>query len=458
MNVPVERAHLVGVGGAGLSGLARLLKGAGVEVVGTDEKPSPVTDGLLAEGIEVRIGHRAENLRFLDGWCVRSAAVPLDNPEVREAARRGLGNLLYAEAVGNLSATCKTITVAGTHGKTSTTAMTVCALRESGIVPSHLIGGEIPELGGNGRAGASDVFVIEACEFNRSFLNLTPFAAAILNVDADHFDCYPEIEDLDASFRAYAERVRPDGVLVVHEMVRDGVFQRLPTRDLRVIRVGSGLFADLRAVEVDEREGYYRFTPLWRGRRLPAVQLGVRGAFHVHNALAALALAVSSGADEEAACHGVSRFGGVRRRFEIHRGPGGGVLVNDYAHHPAEIRAVLQTARRAFPGQRLVVAFQPHQHLRTHRLLPEFAEALTHADHCLVADIYGAREAAEIRGLVSARDLASRVRELGGVADGGVSLGELPRRIVEEWRPGDLVLILGAGDIADVVEELVQRL
>jgi UDP-N-acetylmuramate--alanine ligase len=453
----VDRVHLVGVGGAGLSGLARLLAGAGVEVTGSDERESIVTRALADAGIEVAIGHRASNVVHSDGWCVMSAAVPRDNEEVCESRRMGLACMLYAEAVGAISTLQRTLAVAGTHGKTTTTALTVAALRGAGIDPSHLIGGEIPELGGNGYAGRDEVFVVEACEFNRSFHQLEPFAAAILNVDADHFDCYPVMDDLETSFAEYASRIRSGGALVVHDSVGDSVLRGIP-RDVRLLRVGAGLYSDLRAVSVTERQGRFRFAPEVEGRRLPEVELSLRGAFQVNNALAALGLALAVGADPEGACAGLSSFRGVRRRFEVREGPAGGVLINDYAHHPAEIRAVLQTARRSFPGQRLLVAFQPHQHQRTRMLLPEFASALRLADVCVVADIYGARESDEEKRSVSAGDLVMALRELGGVVEPGGSVADLAALIDATRRSGDVVLILGAGDIDAVVEGLVPRL
>jgi UDP-N-acetylmuramate--alanine ligase len=458
VRLSIERAHLIGIGGAGLSGLARLLQASGVRVSGSDERMSEVTQELVALGVNVRIGHAADNVAPGGGWCVRSAAITDDNPELRNAARMRMRCLLYAEAVGLLSEELRTLAVAGTHGKTTTTAMTVAGLRAAGVVPFHLIGGQVPELGGNGWAGQSDVLVVEACEFNRSFHQVRPQVAAILNVDADHFDCYPDLSSLEQAFAEFAARTRRSGAVVVHESVPGQVLDLLGP-GVRTIRFGVSPLSAVRAEDLCQLpDGRFRFTPVLDRRRLPAASLSVHGSHNVHNALAALALAHGAGADAEAAMAGIAAFPGVRRRFERHRGPRGGILVNDYAHHPVEIRAVIETARRAFPGRRLLVAFQPHQHLRTQRLLPEFAAVLALADHCLVAPIYGAREPEEIKALVSAADLAREVSARNATAEATATLAELPEHVARVRKPGDVVLLLGAGDIDTVLGDLVRRL
>ncbi len=457
MQLPSSRFHLVGVGGSGMSALARLLHGAGAEVTGSDAVGGEVLHTLRNEGITTWAGDRPERVAGESGWVVRSAAVPPSDPEVRECERRGFTSLLYAEAVGRLSKGKRTLAVAGTHGKTTTTALTVSALRSGGLDPSHLVGGEVPELGGNGHGGQDDVLVVEACEFNRSFHQLRPFAAGILNLDHDHFECYPSTEELIEAFAVYLARVCSGGTVLVEEFVPDAVVNAA-RRDVRVLRVGAGLFADLRAVDVADDLGRYSFVPQLEGHRLPRVHLRIPGRFQIHNALFALGLAATVGADLEGACAGIENFCGVRRRFELHRGRNGGRLVDDYAHHPAEIRAVIRAARRRFPGKRLVVAFQPHQHRRTLHLLDQFAEVLADADHCLIADIYGARESHELRERISAIDLVEAIRDQGGRSELGGQIHELPERLTAAHREGDLLLILGAGDIGEVVGDVVARL
>jgi UDP-N-acetylmuramate--alanine ligase len=441
-----RRFHFVGVGGSGMSGLARLLRGSGGVVSGSDAAGGAVVESLAGEGIEVWIGCQPARVDGEGGYVIRSAAVPIADAEVQECVRRGFTSLLYAEAVGRLSEGRRTLAVAGTHGKTTTTGLTVAALRGAGLDPSHLIGGEVPELGGNGRGGAGSEFVVEACEFNRSFHSLRPFGAAILNVDHDHFDCYPSTDELVAAFAGYLARVRPGGTALVEEAVPRAVLASL-RHDVQILTVGSGLWADIRAVDVGDTLGRFAFAPVLRGRRLPRVQLTLSGRHNMQNALFALGLADLAGADPERACAGLAAFAGVRRRFEVHTGPRGGLLVNDYAHHPAEIRAVLQAARRRFPGRSLLAVFQPHQHQRTLCLLPEFAAALAGADRSLVADIYGARESAEMKAAVSAADLVDAVRANGAACEVAGAVGQLPDRVARVRREQDVVLMLGAGDI-----------
>jgi UDP-N-acetylmuramate--alanine ligase len=452
-----HRFHLVGAGGAGMSALGRLLHGAGCEVSGSDATDGPVLAALQREGLAVWAGHQPERIRGENGYVVRSAAVPADDVEVAACERVGFTSLLYAEMVGRLSEGRRTLAIAGTHGKTTTTALTVGALRAAGLDPSHLIGGDVPMFGGNGHGGRDDFLVVEACEFNRSFHRLRPYAAAILNVDRDHFDCYPSTEALVEAFAAYAHRVRPGGTVLVEETVPDRVVHAAAPA-VEVVRVGAGLFADLRAIDVKDDVGRFSFVPVFRGRQLPRVRLQLCGHHNVGNALFALGLALVAGADAEAACAGIAAFGGVLRRFELRQGPHGGSLINDYAHHPAEIRAVIHAARRRFPGARLLVAFQPHQHERTWNLLDDFAQALAMADQCVVADIYGARESVEMRQRISSADLVRATVARGGVAECGGSVRELPGALRNLRRDGDMILILGAGDIDHVVEDVVATL
>jgi UDP-N-acetylmuramate--alanine ligase len=445
-----RRFHFVGVGGSGMSGLARLLRGSGADLSGSDMSGGQLLDALAERGCDIWVGCQPSRIVGEDGYVIRSAAVPSSDPEVQECVRRGFTSLLYAEAVGRLSEGRRTLAIGGTHGKTTTTGLTVAALRGAGLDPAHLIGGEVPELGGNGHGGTSPEFVVEACEFNRSFHNLRPFGAAILNVDHDHFDCYPSTDELVAAFAGYLARVRPGGTALVEEAVPKAVLNSLRS-DVHILTVGSGLWADIRALEVGDSLGRFSFVPMVLGRRLPRVQLALSGRHNMHNALFALGLAQVAGVDMVGACQGLAGFSGVRRRFELHTGAGGGLLVNDYAHHPAEIRVVLQAARKRFPGRRLLVAFQPHQFQRTRCLLPQFAEVLAQADMTLVADIYGARESAEMKASVSAEDLVLAVRECGGQCETGGTIAALPARIAGLRRPEDLVLVLGAGDIDQAV-------
>lgn len=455
MRIGSTRVHLVGIGGAGLSALARMLHCAGGEVSGSDAVEGEVLAALASEGLNVWSGSQPDRIAGENGYVVRSAAVPLTDREVLACEARGFTSLLYAEAVGRLSEGKRTLAVAGTHGKTTTTGMTVAGLRGSGVDPSHLIGGEVPEFGGNGHGGKDDVFVVEACEFNRSFHHLRPFAAAVLNLDHDHFDCYPSTDDLIEAFAGYVARVRPGGKVFVHDGIPSPIVDAV-CQQVEVLRVGEGLFADLRAIDVDSKLGCYSFVPLVMGERLSRVELKLPGRFQMANALFAIGLAQAVGADTQGVASGLSEFVGVRRRFELHTGDKGGVLVNDYAHHPEELKVVMRAARQRFPGKRLLAVFQPHQHERTEQLFDEFADALSLADECILAEIYGARESGG--HTVSAADLAGAIRECGVRTAVGGAVNSLPALILERHRSDDLIMILGAGDVADIVDDVVTRI
>ncbi len=338
-------------------------------------------------------------------------------------------------------------------------------MRAAGMDPSYLIGGEIPSLDGNGYAGTSDLFVVESCEFNRSFHELEPSVAAILNIDRDHFDCYPEHAELLDSFAKFAARVERGGYLIVDQSVPDIVLSERQ-EGVKILRVGEG--RDVEALELDRVGARFSFVPKLNGRILPRVQLQVLGAFQVTNALTALTLAYLAGADPAKACLGLESFDGVSRRLEIRKARAHSVLF-DYGHHPAEIQAVLAAVRDAYPGKRVLVAFQPHQFSRTRLLLQEFASALTLADSCLIADIYAAREDPTKDHGVSSKDLAAAICSRGGHARatgpvsmlGGSVLAELAKHqdLVENseesrWIP----LVLGAGELDGVVEELVRNI
>ncbi|MEZ5988098.1 MAG: UDP-N-acetylmuramate--L-alanine ligase [Planctomycetota bacterium] len=456
LKAPVDRVHLLGIGGSGCSGLARLLHGSGVAVSGSDERDGERLQALRDLGIDVIAG--PQQLADLDGgWVVRSAAVADSDPLLLEARRREVPCLLYSEFVGKLSQGVRTLAIAGTHGKTSTTALTVSALRAAGFDPSYLVGGDVPDLEGNGHCGASDLFVVEACEFNRSFHQIRPNLAAILNLEHDHFDCYPSREELEESFALYARNLKPGGSLLVHEQVGSRVLSLLPS-NISIITIGQGLYCDLRALDVEQEAGRYSFTPCWDQERLPRIDLKLRGDFQATNALFALALAILAGADPGRAAQGLASFRGVERRFSIHYSSSGREIVDDYAHHPGEIRAVLSTVRQVFPGRRVLCAFQPHQHSRTLNLLAEFGQALSLADEGLVADIYAAREDPLADHGIDAEDLAAEIRRAGGQARAAGRVEKLGAEVLSAAGPATIPVILGAGDLDAVVDEVVRGL
>lgn len=452
--------YLVGIGGIGLSGIARILHRDGAKVQGSDLRPSVVTGELMQLGVPVEFGHRSESVPEDTALLVRSAAVPDTNPEVARARTLGIPIVKYAEALGALMAGRRGIAVAGTHGKTTTTAMTTQGLVAAGCDPTMVVGGHIPQLGGTSRVGNSDVLVVEACEFDRSFLNLRPEVAVITNIEADHLDYYQDLAEIQRAFRQFGKRVKAGGAIVV--CAEDPTIPEL-FADLapRLITYGIQRPATIEAQDLRLCGGRPAFRVAVEGRVIGELELCVPGRYNALNALAAIGVAHAIGAPLGPVLEGLGRFTGVNRRFQLHYDQQGVAVVDDYAHHPTEIRATLQAARERFAGRRLVCVFQPHQFSRTRLLLDGFSRALTRADFVIVPDIFSSRDSAEDQRSVSARDLVDRIRARGGEAEHGERFDAIARRIVDEVltedaadTAGTVVVTMGAGDVFRVAERV----
>jgi UDP-N-acetylmuramate--alanine ligase len=444
--------HFVGIAGAGMSALAQVARRRGVAVSGCDLRPDGAPD-LAALGIQVAKGHSPAHLHDARALIV-SSAVPSDHAEVRAARKQGLSIVRRAEALAALVQASQTVAVAGTHGKTTTTVMTTEALVAAGRDPTGIAGGRVASWAGNARIGAFELFVVEADEYDRSFLALWPSVAVVTNVEADHLECYEgsltALEDAFYTFAARAERV------VVGVDGEGG--RRLAGRlGDRAWRVGTGVesHAEIRVLEVVRDEGGSRAVIDVLGTRM-TVSLTVPGMHVVRNAAAALGAVAAVGADLEEAAAGLAAFRGVGRRFERVGTAGGVDVVDDYAHHPTEVRAALDAARQAFPGRRLVAAFQPHLFSRTEQMANELGAALAAADVSVVTAVYAAREQ-PIAG-VTGEGVAIAAREAGGVAEFVPDRGALAGVLAEAVRPGDVLLVLGAGDITTVAREVLGRL
>ena len=444
-----ERIHLVGVGGAGMSGLAQLLVRQGYQVSGSDRAHSAILERLREQGVRVTVGHRALLVRGAD-LVVYSAAIPADCEELVEAERRGIDRLGRAEFLGRMTACYATAAVAGTHGKTTTAAMLAAILEAADWSPSVLVGGTV---GGEiqGRPGAGDCLVVEADEFDRSFLQLHPASAVVTTVDAEHLDCY---DDLDGVLSAFAEFIRlvpaAGPCLLGGDDANLDRVQRAVERNC--LTFGRGRANDYRSTVVEQRSWGDRFELFFRGECLGSIDLQVPGLHNVDNATAAGALAHALGVEREPIRTGLSRFTGVDRRFQMKGEAGGIIVVDDYAHHPVEIDAALAAARKV--GERVVAVFQPHLYSRTRDFLTGFATALQAADRVILADVYGSREAA-IAG-VDAGGIAAAMRAAGyeGV-EYFSSMEEIIAHLVATCRSGDLVITLGAGDVDRVADGLV---
>lgn len=443
------RVHFVGVGGVGMSAVARVMVARGVSVSGSDAKDLPVMADLAALGARIAVGYVAENLGDAD-TVVRGSAIRPDNPEIVEATARGLRILHRSEALAAAMEGNRVIAVAGTHGKTTTTSMTTWMLRGVGLDPSFAIGANVPALGVNAAAGETDVFVAEADESDASFLNYRPLTEIITNVEADHLDHYGTAEAVHAAFDAFAALVPREGLVLAcaDDPGARGVAEKLRGREAapRVLLYGTSDDADVRV----------RFDPagsevVWAGTTY-RLDLRVPGLHNALNAAGAFAAAVEAGADPERAAASLADFSGAARRFEF-KGEAGGVRVyDDYAHHPTEVRAALAAARAVARGHGVHVLFQPHLFSRTREFAAQFAEALAPADTVRVMDIYPARED-PIPGVTS--ELVTAHLPAGAYA---ASTAAAVAELAAAARPGDIVLTVGAGDVTGQGPEILRAL
>ncbi|HTK47142.1 MAG TPA: UDP-N-acetylmuramate--L-alanine ligase [Gemmatimonadaceae bacterium] len=452
MNLPAARlldpadprpVHFVGIAGAGMSALAELFALRGVRVDGCDNHPENAPD-LPARGITVESGHSASHVAGARALVVTSA-MPKDHPELVRARELGIPVIRRAEALGEATSGATLIGVAGTHGKSTTTVMTTEALAAGGLDPTGYVGARVTTWGGNLRAGCAERFVVEADEYDRSFLALAPTMAIVTNVEADHLDIYADLGDLE---RAFAEFVRPARYVVL--CADDAGANALPTpASAEVIRYGlASPDARLRAERVRRAGLGSAFTVVYDGDQLGEVELAVPGEHNVRNALAALGAGLAFGLTVPAMAPGLAAFRGVERRFQLLGETGGALLVDDYAHHPTEVRATIQAARAAAPERRLVVAFQPHLFSRTRDFAEQFADALLLADAVYLADIYPAREQ-PMPGVTS--DLiGARMTELGHPPAWRGGVATLAPVLAGALREGDLVVTMGAGDVTRV--------
>ena len=449
--------HFIGIGGAGLSGIARIMLARGISVTGSDAKESRTLDALRALGATCHIGHRVENLGTAD-TVVISTAVRDTNPEVVEATRRGLRLLPRSAALESVMQQRVVVAVAGTHGKTTTTSLLTVALQHCGADPSFAIGGDLNETGSNAHDGSGDLFVAEADESDGAFLVYSPHAALVTNVEADHLDNYGTVEAYRAAFDTFIDRVSPEGFLIVcaDDPGAETLGHTAVARGRTVVRVGESEDAEVRAEGVRFAGSTSRFTVVDRGRRLGEVTLQIPGRHYVLDALAALACGLRLGFDFRDLARGLAAFSGTRRRMEL-KGQVDGVRVYDsYAHHPNEIRGDLQAARSLAGEGRVVVAFQPHMVSRTRIFGRDMGVALGAADDVVVMDIYVAREDPEPG--VSGAMVAEAVPLEPDHVVFEPSWSATAAHLVARARPGDVVLTLGAGDVTLLGPEVLEML
>ena len=440
--VPGGHVHLVGIGGVSMRPLGLVLKGMGMTVTGSDMNASVSTDELIAQGIPVAIGHRAENIRGAD-CVIRTAAAHNDNPEIAAARAEGIPVFERAQAWGQIMRSYKNaICISGTHGKTTTTSMMTHILMEANLDPTVMIGGYLPLLHASHRVGHGDTIVLESCEYCDSFLNFFPTLAVVLNVEADHLDYFKDLADIQKSFHKFAE-------MATFGVIANGDDPHTVQAMAGIDYVSFGLGEGNRIHAANMCPDWRHFDVICDGEFYCHLDMGVLGRHNALNALAAAAAAWMTGIPGSAVSAGLESFHGAGRRMEFKGNYHGAEVYDDYAHHPDEVAATLSAVRSAMPGRRVVLAFQPHTYTRTHALLPDFVRELKKADVLVLAEIYAARERNTIG--ISSADLAEKI-------PGALfceTLPEVTRKLAEIIQPGDLVLTMGAGDIFRAGEALL---
>ena len=476
-------AHLVGVCGAGMKALAELLAGLGWRLSGSDLAPATAAvEGLMRRGLMFHQGHLAEHVPCDVECVVYSPAIPAENVERIEAARRGVPLFSYSQMVGRVMESRAGVCIAGTHGKSTTTAMVGWVLSHAGCEPSVLVGAELgggwrreteeespltltlsPEGGGEGTreesqliafarthrsgwAGSGELFVVESCEFERSFLDFSPRFAAILSVELDHFDCFADLPSLVQAFGQFARRVSSEGVLLVRgdceaalESVRDVA--------ARGVTFGVGSPCEWQADAIRHAVEGVRFRVVCRGETWGEVELKLHGEHNVLNALAAAALCAEIGLTAGEVAVGLRSFPGIRRRFEVVGERNGITVISDYAHHPTAVAATLKTAREVFGSRRIWCAFQPHQVSRTLALMDDFASSFVDADEVLIVPVFAARERVHDEPVLASQELVRRINSRGVSARFVESLDRIKATLDHAARPGDVLILMGAGDI-----------
>jgi len=451
------RIHLVGIGGVGMAPLARAMLGRGLPLSGSDIKDSATVGELRALGASIAIGQAPENLDGVDTVVV-SGDIPVDNVEVVEAKARGLRVLHRASALAALMPGYRSVAVAGTHGKTTTSSMVTVALRHAGLDPSFVIGGEIGTTGESGHAGSGDVLIAEADESDGTFTHYRPDVSVITNIELDHPDHFADVVQVRAEFQDFADRLRPGGTLVCYgdDPAARAIADRTAARGVRVLTYGAGEDVDIRVTDVGTVGGFPTFKLVIAGETLGPVTLSVPARHNALNAAAAFGVALALGVDVKPYLEGVAGFSGARRRMQLLGEASGVKVYDDYGHHPTEIASVLSAARELAGQGRVIAAFQPHRYFRTNTFLHEFGPALGAADVVVVLDVYahGEKPIPGVGGDVIAA-------ETGLPAEASVfepDFDRVPQRLAELAGPGDLVVTVGAGDVTEIGPRLLKLL
>ena len=446
--------HFIGIGGISMSGLAEILMKEGFTVSGSDNKKSPLTEKLESLGAHIMYGQKAENITDDIDCVVYTAAISRENRELIKAVARKIPMLTRAELLGQLMKNYKnSIAVSGTHGKTTTTSMISHILLEGELDPTISVGGILQAIGGNIRVGGSETFITEACEYTNSFLNFFPKISIILNIEEDHLDFFKDIEDIRHSFKQFAGLLPKDGTLIINTDIDnyEEIFEGL---NCNVITYGKSPHAIYRASNISyDDKGFASFDLMKSGEFIDHIKLSVPGEHNVSNALASIALSKLLGIPMDTIKKGILSFTGTDRRFEYKGMLDDVTIIDDYAHHPTEIEATLKACTH-YPHKDVWCIFQPHTYTRTKAFLHEFADALSHADHVILADIFAARETDTLG--ISSEIIADELKERGCDSYYLPSFEAIEAFVKESCKPGDLLLTMGAGDVVKIGEDLLK--
>lgn len=451
----IKRIHFIGIGGISMSGLAEILLNHGYEITGSDIRSSNITHKLEKMGIKIFIGHSEENIKNPD-LVVYTAAIKENNPELVKARKLGIPCIDRATLLGNIMKKYPYgIAVSGTHGKTTTTSMVTMIMLEAGLDPTVHIGGELEAIGGNTKIGGNDYFIAEACEYVESFLKFHPYLAIILNIELDHVDYFRDIEHVKEAFSKFVSLVPENGyvVLCADDANALSLLNKVKGKTITYGIKSEDAQFTAKDIVFDEM-GCASYKLFKDGKKVTTIKLNIPGIHNVNNSLAAIAACNTLGCSITHIKQGLQKFKGARKRFELKGYVGGIKVVDDYAHHPSEVKATLKAAKNC-AHSKIWCVFQPHTYTRTKSLMDEFAKSFANADVVIVSDIYAAREADT--GEVHASMLAERIRENGDSAVYISGFEEIVKFLENNVNPGDLVITMGAGDISKVGEMFIKN-
>ena len=444
-----KKIHMIGIGGIGMSALALCLMSRGYEVTGSDLKGNEQTERLIKAGLIFYKGHNEKNVDNSVATVVRSAAIKDDNVEVEKAKELGINIKKYSQMLGEVMKESKGIAVSGCHGKTTTTSLVSYIMSRSGMDPTFVCGGDIPQLGGNARAGKGEYFIAEACEYDRSFLNLRPKTVIITNIEPDHLDYYKDIDEIIDTYKELAALTGKEGVLIgnIDDFHTAGILKEFNGKGVSYSIKNS---ADWQAKNIVFQNDIHEFDVYLYGEFYGKFSLKIPGLYNVSNALSAIAAASMAGVQKDDIKTALEEFNGAARRFQLIGEKKGVVVVDDYGHHPTEVRAVLRAAREKYPDRKLWVIFQPHQHSRTRMMLKEFSEAFDDAHRVLLPDIFYARDNKWETENITSKDLADKINKNGKKAHYLPSFEEVVEYLNKNAGSNIIALTLGAGNVNEI--------